>query len=246
MRGFELAQELSPEDDAQLVVGKEEPGITGDPLLSIIRETAARDEAMDMGMQQELLGPGVEHGAKADPGSQVAMGDLEERLRGCVEEQVQGDCGATPEEGVERRGDGEDGVEVGDWEQKLLLGLGPQGLVESAAAWTMAVPTRVVGHAGMATLVALLEVSAELSGAASDEAVDDTGLMTTQTQRARVISEDLSDSGFAPVAPTTPVGTVHLPGLVLSNPVEGAGGVSQVGLGEMRVNLRRAEAAMTQ
>src|SRR4029450_5811382 len=66
------------------------------------------------------------------------------------------------------------------------------------------------------------------------------------TQRARVISEDLSDSGFAPIAPTAPVGTVHLPGLFLSNSVKGAWGVRQVGLGELRVDLRRAEATMTQ
>ena len=62
----------------------------------------------------------------------------------------------------------------------------------------------------MATLVALLEVTAELSGAAGDEAMDDTGLMRTETESSRVVSEDLSDSGFAPVAPTAPVGAVHL------------------------------------
>src|SRR5437879_13291484 len=70
--------------------------------------------------------------------------------------------------------------------------------------------------------------------------MDDTGLMRTETESSRVVSEDLSDSGFAPVAPTAPVGAVHLLRLglgpaLLSNPVEGALGVSEVGLGEMGV-----------
>jgi hypothetical protein len=223
--GFELAQELSPEDGAQLVVGEEETWITGEPLLSVIREAAAGDEAMDMGMQEELLGPGVEHGGEADSHSQFAMGELEQGFCGCLEEQLEGESGGPPEEWVQRRGDGEYGVKVGDGEEGLLLGLGPQRLVEGAAAWTMAVTTGVVDHAGMATPVALLEVTTEFTGAARDEALDDTRLMTTQAQSARVIGKNLSDSGFAPVAPTTPVGTVHLLRLwlrFLSNSVERA------------------------
>lgn len=160
---------------------EEEPRVTGDPLPTVIREAASGDEAMDMGMQQQLLAPGVEHGGEADPCPQVAMGDLEECFRGGFEEQFQGECRDTSEEGVERRGDGEDRVKVRHREQGLLLGLGPQGLLERAAAWTVAVTTGVVGHTSMATPVALLEVSAELSGAARDEAMDDTGLMTTET-----------------------------------------------------------------
>jgi hypothetical protein len=53
--GFELAQEFSPEDLAQLVVGEEETWITGDPLITLIREAAAGDEAMNMGVKEKLL-----------------------------------------------------------------------------------------------------------------------------------------------------------------------------------------------
>ena len=77
---FELAQQLSLKDLAQFVVREEESRITGDPLLTVIREAASGNEAMDMGMKEKLLGPGVEYGGKADPRSQVAMSDLEQRF----------------------------------------------------------------------------------------------------------------------------------------------------------------------
>lgn len=220
-------------------------------MLAVIGETAAGDETMDVGMQQQLLAPGVEHGAEADPCPPIAMGELEECFRDRIEEQVQGEGGGPSEEGVQGNGDGEDDVKVGNREQGLLLGLGPQRLLEAAAARTVPVTTGVVGQPSMATPVAFLEVPAELTGAACDEVMHDTGLMTAEAERACVVGENVSDSGLALVTPTTPVGTIHLlrrdlwPAF-LSYPVEGTLGVVEVGLGEVSVDLCRAEATVTE
>src|SRR5258708_34510843 len=46
---------------------REEEGLAGGvPITAIGRNAAAGDKAMDVGMEDELLGPGVEHGENAD------------------------------------------------------------------------------------------------------------------------------------------------------------------------------------
>src|SRR5258708_36193273 len=101
---------------------------------------------MDVPVIEKLLGPGVEHGREADPGLQPAAGNREQRLGRSFKEQVQGEGGSTTEEGVEGWGDGQDDVKVRHREKGLLLGLGPQGLVEGAAA--RAVPAPAGGNRG--------------------------------------------------------------------------------------------------
>jgi len=44
------------------------------------------------------------------------------------------------------------------------------------------------GDAGIATLLALLDVSAEFTGPAGNEVADDAGLVATETEGTRVIA----------------------------------------------------------
>ncbi len=204
---------------------------------------------MDVRVIEQLLGPGVEHGREADPGLQPAAGNREQRLGRSFKEQVQGEGGSTTEEGVEGWGDGQDDVKVRHREKGLLLGLGPQGLVEGAAARAVAVAAGVIGDAGVATLVALLEMSTELSGSAGDEVADDTCLLATKAQRPRVIAQDLTDPWLTIGAFPAPVGAAHLLAvglLVLAQPIERAGGVVEVVLGEVGVDLGRGEASVAE
>ena len=170
-------------------------------MLAVIGETAAGDEAMDVGMQQQLLAPGVEHGAEADSGPPIAMSELEECFRDRIEEEVQGEGWGSSEEGMQGNGNGEDEVKVRNREEGLLLGLGPQRLLEAAAARTVPVTTGVIGQPSMATAVALLEVTAELTGAACDEALHDTGLLTAEAERACV--DFLLPENFSRISPNT-------------------------------------------
>jgi hypothetical protein len=101
----------------------------------------------------------------------------------------------------------------------------------------------------VATLLALLEMGTELSGPAGDEVADDTCLLATKAQRPRVIAQDLTNPWLTIAAFPAPVGAAHLLAvglLVLAQPIERAGGVVDVGLGEVGVDLSRGEAAVTE
>ena len=99
---------------------EEEAGFAGNPPLAVRRQPPTGDDAMQMGMVQQVLPPGVEHGNEADLGAEVlgVGGDGAERLgRGAEEEVVdlalvlegnRGDGG----------GEGEDHMEIPDG-QKL-------------------------------------------------------------------------------------------------------------------------------
>ena len=56
-------------------------------------------------------------------------------------------------------------MEVGDGQQVLELGLGPQGLIQTAAARTVTVAAGMVGEVSVVAAIADGEVSAEAAGA---------------------------------------------------------------------------------
>jgi hypothetical protein len=73
---------------------------------------------------------------------------------------------------MQRRGHGEDDVEVGDRQQVPALCCDPSGLVETLALGTVPVPTGVVEGLLAAAVVANLEVPAEHRRAAHDDVTD--------------------------------------------------------------------------
>jgi len=82
--------ELTAKDPTQHSYGKEE-GIAGmDPLGVIGGQTAGWDEAVDVGMMQQVLAPGMEDRKETDLCAQVARvhGYLEEGLRTGAEQEV--------------------------------------------------------------------------------------------------------------------------------------------------------------
>ena len=134
----------------------------------VLAEPTAGDEAVCMGMVLEPLSPGVEHGQYARAEA-LACRDLEDGLGGGGEEGLESvDTPLSREERAERGRDGEDQVEIVDREQVRLLGLGPQGLIETTAARTVSVAAGVVGEVLVAAMVADGEVSAEAAGAAGE------------------------------------------------------------------------------
>src|SRR5262249_46810311 len=160
------------EDPPQDCVRQEETRTAGNPAGAIVGDATACNEAVNVRVIEQPLIPGVEHGGDGDPRPQAAVGHFEQRLRDRVKEQVESEGGCPAEEGVERRGHGEYGVEVGHRQKRLFLRLGPECLIEGATAGAVTVPTGVVGKTGIATLVALLEVTPKFSSAAGDEVAD--------------------------------------------------------------------------
>jgi hypothetical protein len=63
-------------------------------------------------------------------------------------------------------------MEVGDRQQVLKLGLGPQTLVEATAARTMPVAAGVVGVVACSAAVAERDVSTQPAGAAGQDVSD--------------------------------------------------------------------------
>jgi hypothetical protein len=124
---------------------------------------------MNMRVVAHLLVPGVEQGE--DAWAEAASGrGLEDRLGDGGKERVQGMTPVLPEKEAPQ-GDGhrEDHVEVRDRQQVWELGLGPQTLVEAAAARTVPVAARVVGVVLGSTAVARSHVPTQPAGAASQD-----------------------------------------------------------------------------
>jgi hypothetical protein len=73
---------LAAEDAAEDFDGQKEVGLCGDPALVVGAQSPSRDDAVNMGMVQQLLIPGVQHAEKSDLCAQVfgIAGDLEQSL----------------------------------------------------------------------------------------------------------------------------------------------------------------------
>jgi hypothetical protein len=78
----EALDEFAAEDAAENFYGQKEAGLCGDPLLAVGTQAAGRDDAVNMGMVQQLLIPGVQHTEEPDLRTQVfgIGGDLEQSL----------------------------------------------------------------------------------------------------------------------------------------------------------------------
>jgi hypothetical protein len=88
---LKVVEELPAEYSAEDFDVNEEVLSRRDPLLSVGRESSARDDTMDVRVRVEPLTPGVEDSQEADSGTEVfgVLGDLEKRLgRGTKEEAV--------------------------------------------------------------------------------------------------------------------------------------------------------------
>src|SRR5258708_1570925 len=68
---LQILQEQSAEQAGQHPHGQEEAGAAGDPPGAIRRDSAARNDTMEMGMENQVLSPTMEHGKEADFGSQM-------------------------------------------------------------------------------------------------------------------------------------------------------------------------------
>src|SRR6266705_1108600 len=68
---LQILQEQSAEQAGQHPHGQEEAGTAGDPPSTIGRDSAARDDTMEMGMKKQVLPPTMEYGKEADFGAQM-------------------------------------------------------------------------------------------------------------------------------------------------------------------------------
>jgi hypothetical protein len=125
----QIVEELSTEDSRQDAHGYQEVWSRRDPAIASGIETATGDDAVEMRVESEGLGPGVKDGDRAWRGSHALSTDIVERLHGRLEEKGVALSAVREQASMDRRGYGENDVEVGDGEEVLSLGLHPSRLV---------------------------------------------------------------------------------------------------------------------
>src|SRR5450759_2145895 len=104
---------------------------------------------MDMRMKEQISGPGMQDSGDAKLGVFAQPlrvgGQGQERVGGRSEQECEDLGSVVAGETVQLTGDGEDEVEVVDWQDALEASLDPAGLIERLALRAMAIPARVVG-----------------------------------------------------------------------------------------------------
>ena len=87
---LETGNELATEDATKHLDGEEKSGARFYPVRVIGRHPTGRNNAMDMGMESELLTPSVQHGEEADFCAEVSRiaGDFEKSFRTGAEQQI--------------------------------------------------------------------------------------------------------------------------------------------------------------
>ena len=132
-RVLEQTQQRAAEDLREHAHGQEEVPAGRDPAGCFDVEPPAGDDAVDMRMVEQLLGPGVQDRGEADRGAEAPAGDRFERRGRGGEQQAVRYRRRAEEEGVQLGGHGEDEVEILHGEQIALPGLDPPGFVQPLA-----------------------------------------------------------------------------------------------------------------
>ena len=68
---LQIGQEQSAEQAGQHPYGQEEMGAARNPPATVGRDSATRDDTMQVGMKEQILSPTVEHSEEADLGAQM-------------------------------------------------------------------------------------------------------------------------------------------------------------------------------
>jgi len=175
----EPVEVAGPEETAEDADGKKEPPGTGHPGAPVGSEAPSRHDAVQVGMMDESLPPGVEHGEEPDAGPEEAGigGHIEQGGGGGPEEQIVEDARMGKGEGPELVGQREDHVAVGHGEHIGLALLEPVRLGAALTLGTVPVAARVVGDLAVAAVGAGIDVAAERRGAAAEDPVDDAALL---------------------------------------------------------------------
>lgn len=186
---LEPAQELAAEQPAENAHGKQEAGTSRDPASALPIEPSSGDDAMDVRVVQQGLGPGVEHAREPDPGAEIpgVAGGLLQGLGDGGKQQTVGQSGIRTEQGVQRIGYGEDDVVVLDRKQMLLLGFEPSPLPVTLTLGTVSIPAGVVGDDAMVTAIALLDVTTERGGTTAQDGSYHASLPAVEPQQ-RVVA----------------------------------------------------------
>jgi hypothetical protein len=239
---FEELEQLASEHPGEDAHRDQKARACGDPAILRSVEAATGDDAMEVGVKEEGLGPGMQHGDRARRRSEPALAHGMERPDGRLEEQRVARAPISQEERVERGRHREDQVKVGHREELILLCLDPVCLFQVLALGAMPVPAGVVEGFLAATAVTHLEVAAHERRSTRDDSSDHSTALTPElVGRRRMRSENLREIRRAARS-----GRHRLARLGLAQGIQRAARQLQVVARHVGVTLRGAQAAMAQ
>lgn len=186
--GFlEPFEEETAEQLRQRFDGEEEVGPSCDPACPVGRQTAARHNTVDVRVMCQRLPPGMEYGKDANLRAESARvfgqrchGLRRRREQDRVDGRLVLECN-----GGNRRGHGEDDVEIGNRQEFSLPVRQPLGPRRALTFWTMPVTAGIVGDTRPTTIVACFDVSTERGGTARHDRAHDALFDATQMPRMR-------------------------------------------------------------
>ena len=126
-------------------------------------QPTARHDNMQMGMEVEVLIPGVEHRREADVGPQAVIvpGKLQEGAGSGCEEEIEDEFLVEQDQRVEFVGQGYHQVKVVSWQESLPTFFQPLCLLEALALGTVAIAAGVIRDRQVAAaMVTIVHVSA--------------------------------------------------------------------------------------
>ena len=146
------------------------------------RETTSRNDAVEMGVEREILPPSVENSGEAKLCAEIFFvgGEFLQGFGSSFEEQVIHESLILIENGTQLLGHSENDMEIADVKEILLLFLNPLFFSESLTLGTVTVTAGIVGNLGKAATAADVNVSAEFGGTAFGESIHDFELFVGQ------------------------------------------------------------------
>jgi hypothetical protein len=168
--GFETGAQAQGQD----AFGQEVIGVRGsNPAQAVIGESAARDDTMNVGMEAQVAGPGLEDSQQGQVSAEifVVAAEVEERAGALPQQEGVEDFLVGTEEGAELFGDGEGDQVIGNGQEAAALVLQPLGGVGMAATGAGAVIAGVVGIFPTSTITSE-KVAAQGRGAAGKDGLD--------------------------------------------------------------------------
>src|SRR5215472_335091 len=176
---LEKGQHLAAEQAPQHRHGQQESGAAGDPAGVIQRESARRNQAVQVRMMTQLLAPGMEHGEETDASAETMSigGDLHQGLRYSAEQPVINQTLVSECNCCHGFGQGEDNVRVGYGQQRGSLTRQPAIARRGLTLWAMAIAAGAIGHGLIAAGIAAFPIAAEGGSTTATDVAQDLVLL---------------------------------------------------------------------
>jgi hypothetical protein len=191
----ESLQYEAPEESGEDFDGEKESAAGGDPTFMVGRETAAGNDAMQVGVEVQVLAPTMENAEEAELQSETFCRGAGERLGGGVEEDAVDDLFVIEGKGRNLLWQGEDHMEILGGQQFGAPVLQPVLACDALTLGAMAVAAGSIPNVSELAVVAPFDGAAQAGRTAGFDGLHQAVLMQRQGMRPpvrrAVLSEDV-------------------------------------------------------